>query len=155
MYRYVVKNNCIIFIFYIICLIKCACLLTSIKIKLRTHTLDIHKTLMIHYVYPSNTHRYTKNFAFNPVPSDTSRLVLSWDTPLGTIIDSDDPVNTTYTVTVTGPIFNFVNTTTETSFEFIDELDQPCAMHEFFVSASNEAGQGMNVSLVEIIPICK
>ncbi len=56
---------------------------------------------------------------------------------------------------VTGPTFNFVNTTTETSFEFIDELDQPCAMHEFFVSASNEAGQGMNVTKADTIPICE
>ena len=41
------------------------------------------------------------------------------------------------------------------SYEFTDELNEPCAMHDFFVSASNAAGQGMNVTLQETIPICK
>ncbi|XP_064397689.1 uncharacterized protein LOC135344423 [Halichondria panicea] len=94
-----------------------------------------------------------ENFAFNPIPTDTTRLVLSWDQPGNTIIDEDDPVTTTYTVTVTGPTFNFNVTTTDTSYEFTDELNEACATHDIFVSASNAAGQGMNVTRQETIPI--
>ncbi len=56
-------------------------------------------------------------------------------------------------MTVTGPTFNFNVTTTDTSYEFTDELNEACATHDIFVSASNAAGQGINVTRQETIPI--
>ena len=92
---------------------------------------------------------------FNPVPRDLSRLVLSWDQPDNTLIDTGDPVVTIYTVTVSGPTFNFTNTTTDTHYEIVDSLDEDCASHTFTVFASNDAGDGPSIMLDVTIPICK
>ncbi len=95
------------------------------------------------------------NLDFNPLPTDVTMLNISWDQPGNTLIDLDDPVTTNYTVTVTGPTFNFVNTTTETSFSFKDDINQLCAMHNFQVYASNGAGDGSPDVINETIPICE
>ncbi len=95
------------------------------------------------------------NLDFNPLPTNLSVLVISWDQPDNTLIDEDDPVTTTYTVTVTGPTFNFSETTTDTRYSFVDDIDQPCAMHNFQVHASNAAGDGTPDVINETIPICE
>ena len=96
-----------------------------------------------------------RNFDFNPFPGNASRLVLTWDEPDNILIDGGDPVATTYTVLVSGPTFNISMNTTERRFEFVDSLTDDCAMHDFSVYASNEAGQGMSTTINATIPICK
>ena len=81
--------------------------------------------------------------------------MITWDQPGNTLIDEDAPVTTTYTVTVTGPTFNFNVTTTDTSYSFVDDIDEPCAMHNFQVHASNAAGDGLPDVINETIPICE
>ena len=95
------------------------------------------------------------NLEFNPVPSNLSRLVLTWDQPDNTLMDTGDPVVTTYTVTVSGPTFNFTDNTTVTRYEIVDSLDEDCASHTFTVFASNDAGDGPSDVINETIPICK
>ena len=51
--------------------------------------------------------------------------------------------------------FNFSETTTDTRYSFVDDIDQPCAMHNFQVHASNAAGDGTPDVINETIPICE
>ena len=56
---------------------------------------------------------------------------------------------------------NFQNTTLETVFSvsFLETMlrgmDGECMEFEFFVSATNDAGTGPPVSLLDTVPICK
>ena len=82
-------------------------------------------------------------------------LVITWDQPNNTLTDEDDPVTTTYTITVTGPTFNFNKTTTATRYSFVDDIEKHCAMHNFQVHASNAAGDGPPNVINKIISICE
>ena len=92
---------------------------------------------------------------FDIVPS----LMLVWDRP--TNVPSE--VSITYTVEInsTDGSMSFQNITSETTFSvhFLEEMlpvaGSQCVEFEFFVSATNDAGTGPTVRILDTVPICK
>ena len=85
--------------------------------------------------------------------------MLVWDRPTNV----PNEVNITYTVEInsTDGSMSFQNITSETTFSvhFLEEIlpavGSQCVEFEFFVFATNDAGTGPTVRILDTVPICK
>ena len=87
-------------------------------------------------------------------------LMLQWSRPLN--VPSQVPISYTIESNATdGSGMNFINITSETSFsvQFLEDMLQltagECVEFEFFVFATNDAGSGPLVRVMDTVPICE